>query len=39
VFVPITTAMRVVANSEIDVIVNEYMGDSGPDLPTTPVPA
>ncbi|MDE0032724.1 MAG: ATP-dependent zinc metalloprotease FtsH [Deltaproteobacteria bacterium] len=30
---------EVLDGAEIDVIVNEYMGDSGPDLPTTPVPA
>ena len=30
---------EVLDGAEIDVIVKEYMGDSGPDLPTTPVPA
>ena len=30
---------EVLDGAEIDIIVNEYMGDSGPDLPTTPVPA
>ncbi len=30
---------EVLDGTEIDVIVKEYMADSGPDLPTTPVPA
>ena len=30
---------EVLDGAEIDVIVKEYMADSGPDLPTTPVPA
>jgi len=30
---------EVLDGAEIDVIVKEYMEDSGPDLPTTPVPA
>ena len=30
---------EVLDGAEIDVIVKDYMGDSGPDLPTTPVPA
>ena len=30
---------EVLDGSEIDVIVQEYMGGNGPDLPTTPIPA
>ena len=30
---------EVLDGSEIDVIVKEYMGDNGPELPTTPIPA
>ena len=30
---------EVLDGGEIDVIVKEYMGDSGPDMPTTPFPA
>ena len=30
---------EVLDGGEIDVIVKDYMGDSGPDLPTTPFPA